>query len=100
MELCATPTTAAITGAYCSLVGLILGPLADAPGLRGNIWLLITVAAVALPAYFFVFGITRAQMVGPWLVQPPLLKRIAAWIISAASVAAAVSLLLTLLPRT
>lgn len=94
----ATPTTAAVTGAYCAGVGLVLGPFVDTPGPHSTLWLVLAVALVATPSYFFVLGIPRAQMVGPWLVQSPLLKRIAAWLVGAVSVATVASLALALLP--
>lgn len=74
MQLSATNTSAAITGLYTGVLALAVGPRVDA---GGSLWLLIATAAFAGPAYFFVFGVSRADMVGPWLLKPALLKRIA-----------------------
>lgn len=93
----ATPTTAALTGAYSALVGLALGPLVDSPGSHSGFWLLLAVALVAIPSHFFVFGIPGSQVIGLWRLHPDLLKRIGAWLaggISAASVAAVVQAVL------
>jgi hypothetical protein len=56
----------------------------------GALWLLIATIAFAGPAYFFVFGVRREEMVGLWVLKPALLKRIAlcfAGIICVASIA-------------
>ena len=94
----ATPITAAVTGAYCAAVGLVLGPWVDGPGSHSTFWLVVTAALVAIPSYFFVFGRTRKQKVGLWVLQPELLKRIGAWLIGCIYVALVASLGLALLP--
>jgi len=83
----ATLRSAAITGAFAAIAGLLLGPLVDAPGPSGTFWLIATVLIVGVPGYFFVFGLTREQMVGSWLLEPALLKRLAAFFLGAISVA-------------
>ena len=73
MQVTATNKSAAITGIYAGLLGLLLGPQVD----NGSpAWLLVATAALAGPAYFFVFGLRRDDMVGMWIFDPPLLKRI------------------------
>jgi hypothetical protein len=74
MQMRATNITAAITGLYAGALALVLGPRVDA---GGALWLLIATAAFAVPAYFFVFGVRRAEMVGAWALSPALLKRMA-----------------------
>ena len=94
----ATVRTAALTGAFAGLVGLLLGRFVDVPGSGGTLWLLLAVVVVGLPGYYFVFGITKAEMVGPWALQPALLKRVAACIIGAVAVATLAWPLFSLLP--
>ena len=88
----ATPTTAAATGAYCAVVLLVLGPAIDRPGPFSTLWLLLGVALVGAPAYFYVLGVAREQMVGLWVFQRPLLQRFAAWFLACASVLAGFTL--------
>jgi hypothetical protein len=73
MQINATNKSAAITGIYAGLIGLLLGPQVDS---GSTAWLFVATAAFAGPAYFFVFGIRREDMVGLWVFDPPLLKRI------------------------
>jgi hypothetical protein len=73
MRATATPTTAAIAGAYCSIVELLLGPLIDKQTPSSSVWLIVGALAVAIPAYFFVFGVAREEMVGLWVLRPALL---------------------------
>jgi hypothetical protein len=94
----ATPTTAAITGAYCAVIALVLGPLVDAPGSFSTLWLVLATALVAVPAYLFVFGVPRDQRVGLWVLQPEFLKRIVAWFIGSASVAAVATVAMAAFP--
>jgi hypothetical protein len=91
MRATATPTTAAVTGGYCSIVGFVLGPLIDKPTSSSSVWLIVGTLAVGLPAYFFVFGVTREEMVSLWVLQPALLKRIAACFVGAVAVASVAS---------
>jgi hypothetical protein len=91
MQVRATNMTAAVTGLYSGLLGLVLGPRVDA---GGPWWLLIATAAFGGPAYFFVFGVRREEMVGLWVLKPALLKRMAlcfAGIICVATIAQVVS---------
>jgi hypothetical protein len=94
MQARATPTTAAVTGLYCGLLAWVLQPLVDGQGTYASMWLLLGAGAIGVPAYYFVFGLGRAQMVGAWLVEPSLLKRIAACFLGA-GVAAAAGLLVS-----
>jgi hypothetical protein len=93
----ATTTTAAVTGAYCGVVLVVTAPLVDRPGPYGTVWLLLATALVTLPTYLFVFGLSRKQLVGVWVLHPPLLKRMGAWFLCCGSVAAAASLVLFVL---
>ena len=88
----ATQTTAALTGAYFGVLLLALGPMIDSQGPYSTYWLLLGAALVGIPGYIYVLGITRQQMVGAWLLEAPLLKRIAICLICCASVAAVSSL--------
>jgi hypothetical protein len=74
MRVCATNKSASVTGLYGGLLDVVLGPRVDA---GGGFWLVIIAIAFAAPAYFFVFGIRREDMVGLWIVNPALLKRLA-----------------------
>jgi len=73
MQISATNKSAAITGIYAGLLGLLLGPQVDS---GSTAWLFVATAAFAGPAYFFVFGLRREDMVGLWVFQPSLLKRV------------------------
>ncbi len=83
MKYAATTNTALATGAYCSVVLFLLGPLIDGKGSGSSAWLLVGVLAVGVPAYFYVFGVTKQEMVGLWVLQPALLKRVAACFLGA-----------------
>lgn len=74
MQLRATNKSAAITGIYAGVLALMLGPRIDN---GGPAWLLFSIFAFAGPAYFLVFGVSRADMVGLWMFRTSLLKRIA-----------------------
>ena len=87
MKYPATTGTALATGVYCSVVLFVLGPLIDAKGPSSSAWLLVGALAVGIPAYFCVFGVTREEMVGLWVLQPALLKRVAACFLGAISTA-------------
>jgi hypothetical protein len=93
----ATSRTAAVTGAYCAVVLQLLAPMIDRPGANSALWLILGVALVGIPAYFFVLGVTREQMVGLWVLQPPLLQRVAVWFIACGSVAGLAPLVLAML---
>ena len=90
----ATPKTALLTGMATAVVGYFFGPYIDrSHGFLGAVLLLGAVAVVGLPFYYLVYGLTRDQLVGFWLANPPLLRRIAAWILGAAVTAAVLSLI-------
>jgi len=92
MQVRATNTSAAITGLYAGVLGLVLGPRVDA---GGALWLFLATAAFAGPAYFFVFGVSRAEMVGDWMIKPELIKRIALCFLGIACIATAAELFFT-----
>jgi hypothetical protein len=83
----ATVRTAALTGAFAALVGLLLAPLVDGLSPGRTFWLIVGILIVGVPAYFFVFGVSRERMVGLWALHPALLKRIAACLVGAISAA-------------
>ena len=87
MTLTASNSKAALTGVGASVLGCLLAPVADRRDVVGSICLLLLVAFIALPAYFFVFGIKRQDMVGDWMLETSLVKRIASWLASAAATA-------------
>jgi len=74
MKICATNNSALLTGLYAGLLGLVVGPSVDT---GSSLWLVVAAIAFATPAYFFVFGVRRADMVGLWILKPELLKRLA-----------------------
>ena len=76
MQIRATDTSAAITGICSGVLGLVLGPHVDN---GGPLWLLLSAVAIGGAAYLFVFGVSRADMVGPWMFRPDLLRRVALW---------------------
>lgn len=85
----ATPKTAALAGVGAAIAGIMLGPYVDhSQGLVAAVFLVVATASVAIPMYFFVFGLRREQLVGFWMLRPDVLKRVGAWFLSAASVAA------------
>ncbi len=78
-----------ITGVVTALVMYFFGPYVDrSEGTVGAILLVVATAAVAVPAYFLVFGLSKEQLVGFWVANPALLKRMGAWVLGAASTAA------------
>lgn len=93
MRIRATNDSAAITGIYAGLLGLLAGPKVDASNLA---YLVGAAAAFAVPAYFFVFGVRREDMVGTWYLQPALLKRVAVCIAGVAAVGAIAQIVLVL----
>jgi len=97
MRLTASNNTAAVTGIGASAVGYLLGPLADRHDTSGSVWLFILVLMVGLPAYFFVFGVKKEDMVGSWMLEPSLLRRIALFLVGAAAMASVLSVAQTLL---
>ena len=74
MKICATNKSASLTGIYAGMLGLLVGPSVDT---GSSSWLVVAAIAFATPAYFFVFGMRRADMVGLWILKPELLKRLA-----------------------
>jgi hypothetical protein len=74
MKICATNKTALLTGLYGGLLGMVVGPNVDT---GSSVWLVVAAIAFATPAYFFVFDVRRADMVGLWILKPALLKRLA-----------------------
>ncbi len=99
MNIVATPKSAAITGALSATISVFLAPLIDRqPSL--SVWsMLLIVIVVCLPAYFFVFGIRKRDMIGAWLFSPPLLKRMAAWVLGVFSVATVAQFLFLIIPE-
>ena len=78
MKFRATNKSAAITGLLAGLFGLLFGSRVDA---GSTVWLVLAFAAIAVPPYFFVFGLRREDLVGLWFLQPSLLKRMALWFV-------------------
>src|SRR6185436_17898673 len=90
----ATPRNALVTGIVTGIVMYFFGPYVDrSEGAVGTVLMLACVAVVAVPAYFLVFGLSKEQLVGFWVANPALLKRIGAWLLGVASVSAIFSLL-------
>lgn len=90
MAIVATPKTALLTGMVAAFIMYFLGPYVDhAQGLAGDILLLATALLVGLPACFLVFGLTKDQLVGLWIFDRELLKRMGAWVIGVFSTATA-----------
>src|SRR5450755_2128776 len=94
MAIAATQTTALLTGIASGFVLWFVGPTMDqSQGLVGTVLLIGGALLVGVPAYFFVFGSTRSEMEGLWLLRPELLKRVGACFLGAASTVALFSLL-------
>jgi hypothetical protein len=74
MRICATNKTALLTGLYGGVLGMVVGPNVDT---GSSVWLVVAAIAFTTPAYFFVFNVRRADMVGLWILEPALLKRLA-----------------------
>jgi hypothetical protein len=55
-------------------------------------WLLILLLVVGLPAYFFVFGVKKEDMVGNWMLEPSLLRRTALFLAGASATAFVLSI--------
>ncbi len=97
MRPTASNNTAAITGICASAAGFLLGPFADRHGTTGSVCLVILVLMVGLPAYFFVFGVRKEDMVGNWMLEPSLIRRIALFLAGAIATAFLLSLVQALL---
>lgn len=97
MRRTASNNAAAVTGICASAVCYFLGPLADRHDAFGSVWLLILVLLVGLPAYFFVFGVKKADMVGNWMFEPSLVRRIALFLAGAVAMAFVLSIAQALL---
>jgi hypothetical protein len=93
----ASNNTAAVTGIGASAVGYLLGPFADRHDTSGSVWLVVLVLMVGLPAYFFVFGVKKEDMVGNWMLEPSLIRRIALFLAGAIATAFVLSLVQALL---
>lgn len=90
----ATPKTALFTGISAGVIGYFLGPYVDhSEGILGSVALLIAGLVVAVPAYFFVFGLRKDQLIGFWVANPAILKRVGAWILGVGVTAALFQLL-------
>lgn len=72
-------------------------PFADRHDTSGSVWLVVLVLMVGLPAYFFVFGVRKEDMVGNWMLEPSLIRRIALFLAGAIATALALSLVQALL---
>ena len=83
MRTRASPRSAAIVGAMAGLMLYFAGPAIDAPGSAGSVWLLLCTAAIGLPAYIFVLGVPAENRTGVWVLRPPLLRRIGAFLLAA-----------------
>lgn len=92
----ATSVTAAVTGAYCAVVLLVLEPVVDGLGTHSTLWLLLGAALVGIPSYFFVLGVPRKKVVGVWVLQPPLLRRLAAFLLACVAVASVVTFVIAM----
>lgn len=79
MQMHASNKSAFVTGICSGAIMTVLGPFIDG---GGAVLLILAVLAVAGPAYFFVFGVSREEMVGFWAFRPDLLKRIALWLLA------------------
>jgi len=90
MQVQATQKSAFATGIYSGVIVVGLGPIIDNGGAT---LLILAVLAVAGPAYFYVFGVRREDMVGAWIVRPDLVKRIALCCLGVGCVAAAAQFL-------
>jgi len=87
MTATASNNAAALTGVGASVLGYLFGPLADRRDAVGSVCLFLLVAAIGIPAYFFVFGVKRDGTVAGWLFEPALLKRVALCLAGAISTA-------------
>lgn len=97
MKPAASNNTAAMTGVGASTIGYLLGPLADRHDTSGSIFLLVLVVLIGLPAYFFVFGVKKEDMVSGWMPEPSLVRRIVLFLAGAAATAFVLSLVQRLL---
>ena len=88
----ASNSKAALTGAGASVLVCFLAPLADRRDMVGDLCLLLLMAFIGIPAWFFVFSVKRQDMVDGWMFETTLVKRIASWL--AAAIATAFVLML------
>lgn len=91
MKPAASNSTATLTGSAASVAGCLLGPLADRRDVLGDVCLILLVAGVVLPAWFFVFGVRKDDRVEGWMLEPALVGRIAMFIAGAAATALVLS---------
>ncbi|MCK9688726.1 hypothetical protein [Scleromatobacter humisilvae] len=88
----ASNNTAAVTGIGATTAGYLLGPLADRHDASGSVCLCVLVLMIAVPAYYFVFGVKKEDMEGNWMFEPSLIKRIALFLAGAIAMAFVLSL--------
>ncbi len=77
MTATASNNASALTGVGASVLGHLVGPLADRRDTVGSVCMLLLAAGIGIPACFFVFRVKRDDMVAGWRFQPGLLKRVA-----------------------
>lgn len=87
----ATPRSAAAVGAVAGLLLVMAGPAIDGPGASATVWLIVCAAAIGIPSYIYVLGISPEDRRGLWVMNPQLLKRAGAFLLAAASVVALAS---------
>lgn len=80
-----TPISAALAGVFAGIVMPVLWPhlATNSTGL-----VVAFLLVVALPAHAFVVGLAREQTANPRTLDTALLKRVGAWLLSAAVTAA------------
>jgi hypothetical protein len=96
MRLVATDRSAIATGALAALVAVCLATFVDADSPSGSAALIVGTLFIGIPAYFFVLGIRRGEMVGLWAFRRPVLRRVALFGLTAASLFTVVQLALLL----
>jgi hypothetical protein len=94
MTINATSITALLAGVEAAAVLYFLGPRIDQPNNPASGYLLVLGALlVGVPAYFCVLGLKRSDLVGMWVLNPTLLKRVGLWLLAAASCTAVLALI-------
>ena len=94
MSITATPITALLAGFEAAAILYFLGPRIDQPNNPSSSYLLVLGALlVGVPAYFYVLGLKRSDLVGMWVLNPALLKRVGLWLLAAGSCTAVLALI-------
>lgn len=89
MKVSATNKTALWAGIWSGVVGMMVQPFVDRPGILPSAITVVMALLVAAAGYFFVFDVRRSEMQGGlWFFEPNRLKRTAFFLVGVIAVCA------------